>query len=176
MWKHQGILPYCIRLCLWWNVGWDFRFWTSLVMGNQNAGTSCSPLVGNVYKTLAVQLLIVPNLGTPWTTACQVPLSFSICWVCSNSCPLSQWCHPNISSSAVPSPPDLSLSQHQDIFQWVSSSHQVAKVLEFQLQHHQSFQWTTMTDHPWSPYSPRDSQEFYPTPQFKSINSSVLSL
>ena len=102
MWKHQGILPYCIRLCLWWNVGWDFRFWTSLVMGNQNAGTSCSPLVGNVYKTLAVQLLIVPNLGTPWTTACQVPLSFSICWVCSNSCPLSQWCHSTNSSSAAP--------------------------------------------------------------------------
>ena len=37
-----------------------------------------------------------------------------------------------------PSPPAFNLSQHQDIFQWVSSSHQVAKVLEFQLQH-QSF-------------------------------------
>ena len=37
-----------------------------------------------------------------------------------------------------PSPPALNLSQHQDIFQWVSSSHQVAKILEFQLQH-QSF-------------------------------------
>ena len=40
-----------------------------------------------------------------------------------------------------PSPPALHLSQHQGLFQWVSSSHQVAKVLEFQLQH-QSFQWT----------------------------------
>ena len=39
-----------------------------------------------------------------------------------------------------PSPPALSLSQHPDLFQWVSSSHLVAKVLEFQLQH-QSFQW-----------------------------------
>ena len=38
-----------------------------------------------------------------------------------------------------PSPPALNLSQHQDLFKWVSSSHQVAKVLEFQLQH-QSFQ------------------------------------
>ena len=37
-----------------------------------------------------------------------------------------------------PSPPDFNLSQHQGIFQWVSSLHQVAKVLEFQLQH-QSF-------------------------------------
>ena len=40
-----------------------------------------------------------------------------------------------------PSPPAFNLSQHQGLFQWVSSSHQVAKVLEFQLQH-QSFQWT----------------------------------
>ena len=44
-----------------------------------------------------------------------------------------------------PSPPTFNLSQHQGLFQWVSSSHQVAKVLEFQLQH-QSFQWTLRTD------------------------------
>ena len=44
-----------------------------------------------------------------------------------------------------PSSPALNLSQHQGLFQWVSSSHQVAKVLEFQLQH-QSFQWTSRTD------------------------------
>ena len=42
-----------------------------------------------------------------------------------------------------PSPPALSLSQHQGLFQWVSSSHQVAKVLELQ---HQSFQWIFRTD------------------------------
>ena len=35
-----------------------------------------------------------------------------------------------------PSPPALNISQHQGLFQWVSSSHEVAKVLEFQLQHH----------------------------------------
>ena len=44
-----------------------------------------------------------------------------------------------------PSPPALNLSQHQGLFKWVSSSHQVAKVLEFQFQH-QSFQWTPRTD------------------------------
>ena len=44
-----------------------------------------------------------------------------------------------------PIPPALNLSQHQGLFRWVSSSHQVAKVLEFQLQH-QSFQWTPRTD------------------------------
>ena len=122
--------------------------------------------------------------------------------VCSNSCPLSQWCYLIISFTTVPfsfqfssvqllsrvwlcqpmkrstlglpvhhqlpessqthvhwvgdaiqpshpllslSPPAHNLSQHQGLFQWVSSSHQVAKVLEFQLQH-QSFQWTPRTD------------------------------
>ena len=43
-------------------------------------------------------------------------------------------------SLSSPSPPALSPSQHQGLFQWVSCSHQVAKVLELQLQH-QSFQW-----------------------------------
>ena len=63
----------------------------------------------------------------------------------SNSCPSSWWCHSVLSSSVIPSPTTFSLSQHQGVFQWVSSSHQVAKVLEFQLQH-QSFQWIFRTD------------------------------
>ena len=78
-----------------------------------------------------------------------------------------------------PSPPALNLSQHQGLFKWVSSSNQVVKVLEFQLQH-QSFQWTPRTDLLkdgllGSPFSPRGSQESSPTPQFKSINSFALS-
>ena len=44
-----------------------------------------------------------------------------------------------------PSPPAFNLTQHQGLFQWVSSSHQVAEGLEFQLQH-QSFQWIFRTD------------------------------
>jgi len=78
-----------------------------------------------------------------------------------------------------PSPPGLNLSQQQGLFKWGSSLHQVANVLEFQRQH-QSSQWIFMTDFledslVGSPCSPRDSQESSPTPQFKSINSSVLS-
>ena len=75
-----------------------------------------------------------------------------------------------------PSPSAFSLSQDQGLFKWVSSSHRVAKVLEFQLQH-QSFQWIFRTDFLYdglvgSPCSPRGSQESSsPTPQFKSINS-----
>ena len=97
----------------------------------------------------------------------------------SNSWPLSQWCHPSISSMSSPSPPAFNLSHHQGLFKWVSFSHQVARVLEFQLQH-QSFQWTPRTDLlldglVGSPFSPRGSQEYSPTPQFKGINSSALS-
>ena len=44
-----------------------------------------------------------------------------------------------------PSPPTFNLFQHQGLFKWVSSLHQVAKILEFQLQH-QSFQWKSRTD------------------------------
>ena len=80
---------------------------------------------------------------------------------------------------SVPSPPAFNLSQHQGVFQLVSSLHQVAKVLEFQLQH-QPFQWIFRTDLiwnwlVWSPFCPRDSQESSPIPQFKSTNSLVLS-
>ena len=64
--------------------------------------------------------------------------------VYSDSCPLSQWCHPTSSSSVVPFSSCL-FSQHQGLFKWVSSSHHVAKVLEFQLQH-QPFQWMFRTD------------------------------
>ena len=78
-----------------------------------------------------------------------------------------------------PSPPAPNPSQHQSLFQWVNSSHEVAKVLEFQLQH-QSFQWNPRTDLlqnglVGSPCSPRDYRESSPTPQFKRINSSALS-
>ena len=72
------------------------------------------------------------------------PCPLPIPGVYSNSCPLSQWCHPTI-SSCHPLLPAFNLSQHQGLFRWVSSSHQVAKVLEFQLQH-QSFQWMLRPD------------------------------
>ena len=83
--------------------------------------------------------------------------------------------HPLLS----PCPPAPNPSQHQGLSQWVNSSHEVAKVLEFQLQH-QSFQCAPRTDLLQDglvgyPCSPRDSQESSPTPQFKSINFSALS-
>ena len=122
---------------------------------------------------------VVSNSAIAWTAERQASLSIT------NSRSLLR--HVHRVSDAIqpshallsPSPPALNLSQHQGLFKWVSSSHQVAKVLEFQLQH-QSFQWTPRTNLLYnglvgSPCSPRDSQESSPTPQFKRINSSALS-
>ena len=97
----------------------------------------------------------------------------------SDSRPSSQWGHPASHPLSSPSAPAPNPSHNQSLFQWVNSSHEVAKVLECRLQH-QSFQWTPRNDLlqnglVGSPCSPRDSQESSPTPQFKSINSSVLS-
>ena len=89
----------------------------------------------------SVQSLSVSDSATPWTAVCQASLSVTN----SNSCPLSWWCHPTISSSVVPFSSCLHSSQRQGLYKWVSSSHQMAKVLEFQLQH-QSFQWIFRTD------------------------------
>ena len=115
--------------------------------------------------------------ATPWTAAGQhapqgmhmlqrdrPPCPSPTPRACPNSCASSWWCHPTVSSSVSPSPPPaFNLSQHQDLFQWVSSAHQVAKVLELQLQR-QSFQWIFRTDFlqdwlVWS-CSPRDSRSF----------------
>ena len=140
------------------------------------------PSINRALQFSSVQSLSCVQLFvTPRTAACQASLSIT------NSQSLLRL-HDHRVSDAIqpshplssPSPPALNLSQHQGLFQWVSSSHQVAKVLEFQLQH-QSFQWIFRTDLlqnglVGSPCSPTDSQESSPTPQFKSINSLVLSV
>ena len=128
----------------------------------------------------SVQLLSRVHLfATPWTAACQASLSITNSWSLFKLMSIK----PVILSSHLilssPSPPAFNLSQHQGLFQGVSSLHQVAKVLELQLEH-QSFQWIFKTDFledwlVWSPHSPKDSQESSPTPQFKSINSLMLS-
>ena len=72
--------------------------------------------------------------ATPWTAACQVSLSITNSWSFTNPCPSWRWCPPTISSSlSSPSSPAFNLSQDQGLFQWVSSSHQVAKYWSFSL-------------------------------------------
>ena len=91
-------------------------------------------------------LIRIQLFASPWAAARQASLSNTnsleptqtyVHWVTDAIQPS----HPLLS----PSPPAFNLSQHQGLFKWVSSLHEVAEVLEFQLQH-QSFQWTPRTD------------------------------
>ena len=97
--------------------------------------------------------------------------------VCSNSCPLSRWCHPTISSSVI------SFSSCPQSFP-TSGSFPMSRLFASGGQSigaSASTSFLPMNTQDWSPLgwtgpcSPRDSQESSPTPQFKSINSSVLS-
>ena len=131
-----------------------------------------------IMFSVTVQLLSDVQLFlTPGTAACQASLSITNSQSLPKLISIESVMPSNHLSS--PSPLAFNLFQHQGLFQWVNFSHQVAKVLEFQLQH-QSLQWTPKTDLPlgwtgWIFFSPRDSQESSPTPQFKRINSSALS-
>ena len=95
-----------------------------------------------------------------------------------NPCPLSQWCHLAISSSVVPFSSCPQSFPASGFFQWLSSSHQVAKVLvsastsvlPMNTWDSSSLRWAS-----GSPCSPRYSQESSPPPQFKSITPSMLS-
>ena len=83
---------------------------------------------------------------TLWTASRQLFLSFTISWSLLKLVSIElmmpfQPSHP----LSPPSPPAFNLSQRQSLFQWVSSSHQVARGLEFELKH-QSFRWTFRTD------------------------------
>ena len=88
-----------------------------------------------------------------------------------NPCQLSWWCHPAISSSVVPfssCPQSLPVSESfpmSQLFTWGVQSTGASALASFLPKKSQG----------WSPWSPRDSQESSPTPQFKSINSSMLS-
>ena len=99
----------------------------------------CSDLCAISRETKLCQFSSVQSLSrvwlfeTPWTAACQASLPITNSGVYSNSCLLHWWCHPTISSSV--NLYTFSLSQHQGLFEWISSLHQMAKVLEFQLQH-----------------------------------------
>ena len=93
---------------------------------------------------------------------------------CSNSYPLSQWCHKTISYSVIPFSSCLKsfpASQSFPVSQFLSSGGQSigvstsASVLPMNIQ-----DWFPLGSTVWSPCSPRDSQESSPTPQFKSIN------
>ena len=90
------------------------------------------PLNASVQFSSVAQLC--PTLRPHGLQHARLPYTSPTPEAYSKSCPLHWWCHPTISSSVVPSPPAFNLSQHQGLFQWISSSYQVAKVLELQFQ------------------------------------------
>ena len=96
---------------------------------------------------------------------------------CSNSCPLNWWCHPTMSPSVIPFSSCLQSFQHQGLFKWVSSSHQVAKVLEFQLSISPSNEYSGLFSFriDWFDLAIERTLKSSPTSQFKSINSLALS-
>ena len=97
-----------------------------------------------------------------------------------NSCPLSRWCHPTISSSVIPfSSCPQSLPASESFPMSHISSHEVAKVLELQLQHQflpvNTQDWSFLGWAGWNSLQSKGLWKSSPTPQFKSINSSALS-
>ena len=116
---------------------------------------------------------------TPWTAACQASLSITSSQSCSNSCPLSRWCHPTISSSVIHFSSCLQSFPASGSFtvnQFFISGGQsfgvsaLASVLPINTQDWSPLGWTGCIS-----LQSKDSQESSPTPQFKSINSSALS-
>ena len=98
----------------------------------------------------------------------------------SNSRPSSQWCQPAILSSVIPfssCPQSLPASGSfpmSQLFTWGGQSTGVSALASFLPKNTQD--WSPLEWTAWISCSPRDSQESSPTPQFKRINSSVLSL
>ena len=78
-----------------------------------------------------------------WTAACQTSLSITNSWSLLKLMSIKSGSAIQPSHSLVSPSPAFNLSQHWGLFKWVSSLHQVAKILEFQ---HQSFQWIFRTD------------------------------
>ena len=161
LWTKE-VKPYNTKLCSGNFASWIFIFLIPLLV-------------------VVVHLLsCIWFFATPWTAACQAPLSFTISqnllkFMSIESAMLSN--HIILCRSRLLLPSTfLSMS----LFQWVISLQQVAEVLELQLQQ-QSFQWIFRVDFlcdqlVWSPCSPRDSQESSPASHFKIIISLTFSL
>ena len=99
---------------------------------------------------------------------------------CSNSCPLSRWCHPTISSSVAPfssSPQSFPASGSFPMSWLFASGGQSIRSFSFSISPYMNSQgWFPLDWLVWSPCCPGDSQKSSLAPQFKSINSSVLNL
>ena len=134
-----------------------------------------------MFVVVVVQLFShVQFFAAPWTATCQDSLSFTISWSMFKLMSIESVMPSNHLILCCP----LLLLPSVFSIIWVFSNESALcirwpKILELQLQH-QSFQWIFRVDFlydwlVWSPWSPRDSQESSPIPQFKSISSSALN-
>ena len=111
----------------------------------------CKRCSVNLFFPSFIVVVVVQSLSqvwlfvTLWTAARQASLSFTISRSSLKLMSIESVMPSNHLILSSPFLPTFNLTQHQGLFKWVSTSHQVAKVLAFQLQH-QSFQWTPRTD------------------------------
>ena len=127
------------------------------------------------YMFLSLYFIVSDSLRSHGLQNTRLPYPSPIPRAYSNSCPSSWWCHPTIPSSIVPfssCPQSLpaSVFSNQSTLQRTG----VSALASFPPKKSQGWSPSEWTVGP--PCSPRDSQESSPTPQFKSINSSALSL
>jgi len=132
---------------------------------------------GNNFVVIVQSLNLSSSLQPNGPQQTKLPCPSLSPWVCSNSCLWIQWCHSTISSSVSPPPPALSLFNIRVFsnelalhIRWpkcwsfsfsISASHEYSELISFKVD------WFDLL-------AVRDSQESYPVPQFKSINSLVL--
>ena len=131
----ESVSPRPPFLLYWWERVWP-------ISSRWVTQEACEGFQGKVLPDQRVAAVQSPSrvrlFATRWTTARQASLSITISWSSLKLMSIESVMPSN--DLILCSPPTLSFPQHQGLFQWVSSSHQVAKVLELQLQH-QSFQW-----------------------------------
>ena len=108
-----------------------------------------------------------------------LPCSSPTPGACSNSWPLSQWCHPTILSSVIPFSSCLQSFPTSGSFQmsqfFASGGQSIGVSASASAPPKNIQDWSPLGWTSWTPCSPRDSQESSSTPQFKNINSAVLS-
>ena len=131
---HKHVLSYCLKVS-------SFFFFFPFTFRSKNVKESHFPNCHNLL--LFSRWVVSDSFLTPWTIALQASLSFTV-----SQSLLKLMCFELVmpyNHLSLCRPLLVNLSQHQGLFQWVGSLHQVAKVSELQLQH-QSFQWILRVD------------------------------
>ena len=122
----------------------DFVWRSEGVFGGQSHCLFASKDVGNIFSRFS-RSVVSDSLWPHGLQHARLPCSSPTPGAYPNSRPLSQWCHPTIPSSVIPFSSRLQSFPTSRSFRWVSSLHQVAKVLELQLQHSPSNEYSGLS-------------------------------